>query len=94
MPSNATHLIRWIDAIAVQHLTFLMKRTLSQIRNCILFCQFLIIFRPQHGDFNLFISNALLFYVPFFLILAALMVSIPAVSIRRITAVKQTIRHF
>ena len=27
------------------------------IRNCILFCQFLIVFRPQHGDFNLFMHS-------------------------------------
>ena len=53
LPSSTTHPIRRIDAIAVQHLTFLMKRTHFQIRNRILFCQLLIVFRAQHGDFNL-----------------------------------------
>ena len=57
LPSSTTHPIRRIDAIAVQHLTFLMKRTHFQIRNRILFCQLLIVFRAQHGDFNLFMHS-------------------------------------
>ena len=63
LPSSTTHPIRRIDAIAVQHLTLLMKRTHFQIRNRILFCQLLIVFRPQNGDFNLLIPSYPLFQI-------------------------------